>query len=114
MGIENDLIKYSKEKFHKDVKEWINNQTKFLLTENWGEDSYFTTVLKGSDCRISEDSFSFWQPCFSLELFNDDYEIFIDKDFDFSIFKYPVYYVFIKNKDKNIDLKGSNITIEVI
>jgi len=114
VGIENDLIEYSKEQFHKDVKEWINNQTKFLLTENWGEDSYFTMVLKGSDCRISENSFSFWQPCFSLELFDEDCEIFIDKDFDFNVFKYPIYYIFIRNRNNDIDLKGSNITIEVI
>lgn len=114
MGIENDLIKYSKKQFRKDVREWISDQNKFLLTENWGEDSYFTVILNGSNCRISKDSFSFWQPCFSLELFNKDCEIFIDKDFDSNIFKYPVYYIFIKDKKNNVNLNGSNITIEII
>ena len=114
MNMENELIKYSKEQFYKDVEKWIDGQVSFLLTENWKEDSYFTTVIDSYNCRIREECFSIWKPKFSLQLYTEEYEVFVDKDFDSNIFKFPIYYIFIKDKNNRIDLNGNSITIEIV
>ena len=114
MGIENELIKYSKEQFHNDINLWIDKQVNFLLTENWREDNYFVAVIESCNCRTREDCFSIWKPHFSLELYDEDYEVYIEKDFDATIFEFPIYYIFIKDKNNEIDLNGNSITIEII
>ena len=112
--METELIEYSKEQFYKDVEEWVNKQVKFLLTENWAENSCWSIALDGYNCHVSENHLYIWKSSFALELYDKDYEVFIDKDFDLNIFKFPVYYIFIKDKNNNINLNENNITIEVL
>lgn len=114
MNMDNGLIEYSKEQFLNDVEEWINKQVKFLLTENWAKESNFTIVLDSYNCHVSEGHFSIWQSRFSLELSNEDYKIFIDKEYDPILYSFPVYYIFVKDPNGDIVLNGSNITIEVL
>lgn len=112
--MESELIEYSKEQFYKDVEEWVNKQVKFLLSENWAEDSCWNIVLDGCNCHVSENHLSIWKPCFALDLYDEDYEVYIDKDFDLNIFRFPMYYIFIKDKNNNINLNGNSITIEIL
>ena len=114
MNMESELIEYSKEQFYKDVEEWINKQVKFLLSENWAEDSCWNIVLDGYNCHVSENHLSIWKPCFALDLYDEDYEVYIDKNFDLNIFRFPMYYIFIKDKNNNINLNGNSITIEIL
>ena len=114
LNMETELIEYSKEQFYNDVKEWINKQVKFLFSENWGEDSCWSIVLDSYNCHVNENHLSIWKPCFSLELYDEDYRVFIDKDFDLNIFRFPVYYIFIKDKNNNVNLNGNSITIEIL
>lgn len=114
MDMENELIKYSKEQFYKDVEEWIDKQIKFFLTEDWGTDSCWSIVLDSYNCHVNENHFSIWKPSFSLDLYDKDFEVYIDKDFNSKVFRFPVYYIFIKNVDGKANLNGNNITIEIL
>ena len=108
------LIEYSKEQFYKDVNEWINKQIKFFLTEDWGTDSCWSIVLDSYNCHVNENHFSIWKPSFSLDLYDKDFEVYIDKDFNSKVFKFPIYYIFIKDENNSINLEGNSIAIEIL
>ena len=105
---------YSKDSFKKDVEKWINDKDlKFILTEDWGHDSSWATIIRGSSCNIiADDTIFIMENKFNLGLYDEDYEIYVNEE-DIhedgaKVFKYPMYRICLKENNK------INITIEVL
>ena len=64
--------------------------------------------------KLTQEHMSWKRRQRGVELYDEDYEVYIEKDFDATIFEFPIYYIFIKDKNNEIDLNGNSITIEII
>ncbi len=108
-----EFVEYSKEKFKRDVEKWSSDTNiKIRIGEDWGENSFWSFFVKGTNCQINEGAVSIIENKFSLDLFDEDYEVYVSKDevnrYWKKIFEYPVYWIRIKDNNK------PNITIEVL
>lgn len=101
----------SKDQFKKDVEEWSSKDLKFILTEDWGRYSYWAITIKGSSCNITDDMIFIVDNKFYLDLYDEDYKVYVSKDYIYDetmVFKYPIYLICLKGKNKPY------ITIEVL
>lgn len=108
------MVEYSKEQFYKDVNQWINKQVKFMLTEDWGDDSSWNIVLDSYNCHLEDGHLSIWKPCFALELYDEDFKVYIDDDYNVDIYEFPLYYIQVRNAAGKFDLNENKITIEIL
>lgn len=110
-----EFVEYSKEKFKRDVEKWGSDKNiKLRIAEDWGEYSFWSFFTKGTNCLVDGDdnTISIIDNKFNLDLLDEDYEIYINRDeinkYWIGTFGYPTYWIHIKDNNK------PNITIEIL
>ena len=108
-----EFVEYSKEKFKRDVEKWSSDKNiKLRIAEDWGEYSFWSFFTKGTNCLVGDNVISIIDNKFSLDLLDDEYEVYINRDeintYWIGTSEYLVYWISIKNSNK------PNITIEIL
>ena len=107
-----EYVKYPKDQFKKDVEKWSSDKDlKFVLSEDWGDYSFWGITIKGISCHIANDMIFIADDKFYLDLYDNHYEVYVSKEYinnEQKIFKYPIYLIYIKGSSY------PRITIEIL